>query len=194
MSGDLTPKTGEILFYTSADGRVKVDAYFQDETVWLTQKKLAALFGVDRTVISKHLRNIFESGELGERGNVQFLHVANSTKPVSYYNLDVIISVGYRISSMQATQFRQWATQTLRDYVIKGFVLDDERLKNGHYFGRDYFEELLEKIREIRASERRFYQKITDLYATAADYRPDDTLTRTFFQTVQNKLEWAVVG
>ncbi len=165
--------------------------------MWLTQKKMAALFGVDIRTVSEHLQTIFHSEELHQDSVVRKIRTTAADEKAyltNFYNLDVIISVGYRVNSLQATRFRQWATQTLRDYIIKGFVLDDDRLKNGHHFGKDYFEELLEKIREIRASERRFYQKITDLYATAADYRTDDTLTKTFFQTVQNKLEWAIVG
>lgn len=187
-------KKSDFLLYTSPDGEVKVEVFFQDETVWLTQARIAELFNVDRTVISKHLKNIFESGELIETSNVQKLHVAHSAKPVSYYNLDAIISVGYRVNSHQATQFRIWATRTLRNYIIKGFALDDERLKNGTHFGKDYFDELLEKIREIRASERRFYQKITDIYSTAADYDPHAPVTQEFFATVQNKLHFAIHG
>ncbi len=197
MSNNLTPQTGEILFYTSPDGQVKIDAYFQDETVWLTQKKMASLFGVEVPTINYHLKEVFENQELAENSVIRKIRTTaadDKSYLTNFYNLDAIISVGYRVNSIQATRFRQWATQTLRDYIIKGFVLDDERLKNGHHFGKDYFEELLERIREIRASERRFYQKITDLYATAADYRADDPLTKTFFQVVQNKLEWAVVG
>ena len=193
MSDDLD-KTGDFLFYTAPDGELKIEAYFQDETVWLSQKKMAELFGVDRTVIGRHLKNIFESGELEEKSNVQKMHVANSDKPVSYCNLDAIISVGYRVNSLTATDFRRWATTTLRNYMIKGFVLDDERLKNGTHFGKDYFDALLEQIREIRASERRFYQKITDLYSTASDYDPKAPITVEFFATVQNKLHWAIHG
>lgn len=187
-------KPGELLLYTTADGEVKIEAYFQGETVWLSQKKMAELFKVDRSVVGKHLKNIFESGELEEKSNVQKMHIANSDKPVSYYNLDAIISVGYRVNSLQAMDFRKWATSTLRNYVVKGFVLDDKRLKNGAHFGKDYFEELLERIREIRASERRFYQKITDIYSTASDYNPKAALTLEFFATVQNKLHWAIHG
>lgn len=184
----------EFLFYTGPEGTLHIEVFYAGENIWLTQGKMAELFGVDRTVISKHLANIFESGELGETSNVQKLHVAHSAKPVSYYNLDVIISVGYRVNSRQATQFRIWATQTLRDYMIKGFAIDDERLKNGSHFGKDYFEELLERIREIRASERRFYQKITDIYATSADYDAAAEVTKEFYATVQNKLHFAIHG
>ncbi len=193
MSSNLD-KAGDFLFYTTPDGELKIEAYFQDETVWLSQKKMAELFSVDRTVIGRHLKNIFEAGELEEKSNVQKMHVANSDKPVSYYNLDTIISVGYRVNSLKATAFRRWATTTLRSYMIKGFVLDDERLKNGTHFGKDYFDELLERIREIRASERRFYQKITDIYSTASDYDPKAPITFEFFAAVQNKLHWAIHG
>jgi hypothetical protein len=163
--------------------------------IWLTQKALAELFGKERSVITKHLKNIFETVELDEKSNVQKMHVSGSDKPVSYYNLDVIIAVGYRVNSYQATQFRIWATKTLKEFIIKGFVLDDERLKQGKtVFGKDYFEELLERIREIRASERRFYQKITDIYALAADYDANSPITKEFFASVQNKLHWAITG
>lgn len=188
------PRESQFLLYTGPDGQVNVEVFLAGETVWLTQKRMAELFGVDRTVVLKHLKNIFEAQELQEKSNVQKLHIANSAKPVTFYNLDVIISVGYRINSWQATQFRIWATRTLRSYVIKGFALDSERLKNGQHFGKDYFEELLEKVREIRASERRFYQKITDIYAISADYDPKATITREFFAVVQNKLGWAITG
>ncbi len=184
----------DILFYTTPKGKVKIEVIYENETFWLSQKRLAELFDVDRSVISKHLKNIFESNELDEKSNVQKLHIANSDKPVGFYNLDVIIAVGYRVNSQSATQFRIWATQTLKEFIIKGFVLDDERLKQGKKFGHDYFEELLERIREIRASERRFYQKITDIYALAADYNKDAETTKTFFTTVQNKLHWAITG
>ena len=183
------------LLYTAPSGKVKVDVFIQEETVWLTQKALAELFGKERSVISKHLKNIFETGELDENSNVQKMHIGGSDKPVRYYNLDIIIAVGYRVNSYQATQFRIWATKTLKEFIIKGFVLDDERLKQGKtVFGKDYFDELLERIREIRASERRFYQKITDIYALAADYDPNSPITKEFFATVQNKLHWAITG
>ncbi len=187
-------KESDFLFYSGPDGNLHIEVFYAGENIWLTQAKMSELFGVDRTVISKHLSNIFESGELSEASNVQKVHVAHSTKPVSYYNLDVIISVGYRVNSAQATQFRIWATGTLRDFMIKGYALDTDRLKNGTHFGKDYFDELLEKIREIRASERRFYQKITDIYATASDYDPQSETTKEFYATVQNKLHWAIHG
>ena len=188
----------QFLLYTAPNGSVKVDVFLQDETVWLTQKALAELFGVDRSVITKHLRNIFKGGELTEDSVcANFAHTAEDGKTyrTNYYNLDAIIAVGYRVNSYQATQFRIWATQTLREFIIKGFVMDDERLKQGkRVFGKDYFDELLERIREIRSSERRFYQKITDIYALALDYSADAPLTKEFFATVQNKLHWAITG
>jgi len=189
---------GQFLLYTAPDGAVKVDVFVQNETVWLTQKALAELFGVKWPAVTKHLGNIFSSGELAEGSVCSILeHTASDGKiyRAKYYNLDAIIAVGYRVNSYQATQFRIWATKTLREFIVKGFVLDDDRLKQGkQVFGKDYFDELLERIREIRASERRFYQKITDLYALAADYDPNAPLTKEFFSTVQNKLHWAITG
>jgi hypothetical protein len=182
------------LFYSGPDGKQHIEVYYAGETVWLTQKRMAELFGVDRTVISKHLSNIFTSGELSEISNVQKMHVANSAKPVSYYNLDVIISVGYRVNSQQATRFRQWATVTLREYMIKGFAMDDDRLKNGTHFGKDYFEELLERIREIRLSERRIYLKVTDIFSLASDYDKNSEIAKEFFAFIQNKLHFAITG
>ncbi len=194
----LPPDAGEFLLYTAADGRVEVRVTFKDETAWLTQKALAELFGVKLPAISKHLKNIFESGELDAKSVVSILESTASdgkSYDTSFYNLDVIIAVGYRVNSYQATQFRIWATKVLREFMIKGFALDDERLKRGTTtFGKDYFDELLERIREIRASERRFYQKITDIYALAVDYDAKAPLTGQFFSTVQNKLHWAITG
>jgi len=188
----------QFLLYTAPDGAVKVDVFFKGETVWLTQKALAELFGVKRPAITKHLVNIFSTGELAEDSVCSILeHTAADGKTYSakYYNLDAIIAVGYRVNSYQATQFRIWATRTLRDFIIKGFVLDDARLKRGkQVFGRDYFDELLERIREIRASERRFYQKLTDIYALSVDYSAEAPVTKEFFATVQNKLHWAITG
>jgi hypothetical protein len=189
---------GEFLLYAAAEGEVRVSVYFEGETVWLTQKTMAEIFGVKVPAIAKHLKNIFDSGELVESSVVSILettaHDGKSYK-TNHYSLDAIIAVGYRVNSYQATRFRIWATQVLREFMIKGFALDDERLKQGKaLFGKDYFDELLERIREIRASERRFYQKITDIYATAADYDPKAPLTRDFFATVQNKLHWAITG
>jgi len=177
----------EFLLYTTPDGKVKVEIFLRDETVWLTQAKIAELFDIDRSVITKHLKNIFESGELQEDS------VCANFK---FYNLDAIISVGYRVNSRQATHFRIWATQVLKEYIIKGFAMDDERLKNpNNIFGEDYFEEQLARIRDIRSSERRFYQKITDIYAQcSADYDPNEIITKQFFATVQNKLHFAISG
>ncbi|MEX0919747.1 MAG: virulence RhuM family protein [Candidatus Saccharimonadales bacterium] len=194
MDENNPPLKSDFLLYNTPDGSVQIEVFFEGDTVWLTQAKIAELFGVDRTVITKHLKNIFDSEELSEKSNVQKMHIANSTKPVSYYNLDAIISVGYRVNSKQATAFRIWATNTLRNFMIKGFAIDEQRLKNGSRFGQDYFEELLEKIREIRASERRFYQKITDIYATAIDYDSEAEVTKEFFKEVQNKLHFAIHG
>jgi hypothetical protein len=192
---DIVKQESNFILYTSNDGDVNVEVFLKDETIWLTQKAIGKLFGKERSVITKHLKNIFDSGELEEKSNVQNMHFGHSDKPIKFYNLDAIISVGYRVNSYQATQFRIWATRTLKEYIIKGFVLDDERLKQGNQvFGRDYFEELLERIREIRASERRFYQKITDIYALAADYDINAPVTKDFFATVQNKLHWAITG
>ncbi len=191
------PEQSDIILYTTPEGDVKIDVFFQDETVWLTQKRIAELFAVDRSVITKHLGNIFNEQELDKNSvSAFFAHTALDGKQykTKFYNLDAIIAVGYRVNSKTATKFRIWATQTLREFVIKGFVLDDKRLKNGSHFGKDYFENLLERIREIRASERRFYQKVTDLYATSVDYDANDETTQDFFATVQNKLHWAIAG
>lgn len=195
----------EILLYTTPNGNVKVEIYLQNETIWLTQQKIADLFGVQRPAITKHLKNIFDTGELKEELVSSILehttpHGAMEGKTqetkVKYYNLDAIISVGYRVNSRQATAFRIWATERLKEYIIKGFTMDDERLKNPHnIFGKDYFEEQLARIRDIRSSERRFYQKITDIYSQcSADYSPDTDITQKFFATVQNKLHWAITG
>lgn len=189
---------GEFLLYKAPDGAVRVEVCFRDETVWLTQKALAELFGVQRPAVTKHLQNIFETHELEADAVCSILeHTAADGKAyqAQYYNLDAIIAVGYRVNSYQATQFRIWATRHLKEFILKGFVLDDARLKQGgSLFGKDYFEQLLERIREIRASERRFYQKITDLYALAADYDKQAPITREFFASVQNKLHWAITG
>ena len=196
-AGSETPG-GEILLYKTSDGDVRVECLFRDETFWLPQKAIAALFGAERSVVTKHLGNIFKEGELVEESVcAKFAHTAADGKNyvTKYYNLDAIIAVGYRVNSYQATQFRIWATKTLKEFIIKGFVLDDERLKQGgQLFGKDYFDELLERIREIRASERRFYQKVTDIYALAADYDKEAPITRDFFASVQNKLHWAITG
>jgi hypothetical protein len=187
-----------IILYTTPNGAIRVEVMVRNETVWLTQKALAELFGVKVPAISKHLKGIFATGELTESAVVSILETTaadGKRYQTSYYNLDAIIAVGYRVNSYQATQFRIWATKTLREFITKGFVLDDERLKQGKtLFGKDYFDELLERIREIRASERRFYQKITDLYSLASDYSSEAPQTREFFATVQNKLHWAITG
>lgn len=181
-----------MLIYQSADGKIKIDVRFEKETVWLTQTQMCVLFGRERSVITKHIKNIFAENELNENSNVQNLHIANSDKPVKFYNLDVIISVGYRVKSQQGTQFRIWATQRLREYIIKGFALNDERFKTGSSY--NYFKELLNRIREIRISEKVFYQQIKDIYATSIDYNPSAEMTLAFFKEVQNKLLWAVSG
>ena len=180
------------LLYKTADNKVSINVQIQDETVWLTQEQMAELFDKSKKTISEHIRNIYLEGELTElatmrkSGNSGF-----STKPTNYYNLDVIISVGYRVKSLRGTQFRQWATKRLREYIIKGFTMDDERLKQG---GGRYFRELLQRIRDIRSSERNLYQQVTDIYATSIDYKKDAKLTRQFFATVQNKMHVAAHG
>jgi hypothetical protein len=187
----------ELLLYNTADKKVNVSVYYQNGTFWLTQKAMAELFGVNVPAISKHLRNIFETSELLEDSVISILETtAKDGKNYStkFYRLEAILAVGYRINSSQATDFRKWATQTLNEFIIKGFVLDDDRLKRGKTFGRDYFDELLERIREIRSSERRFYQKITDLYALSTDYNKESQQTKDFFAAVQNKLHWAITG
>jgi hypothetical protein len=200
--GDLTPQNSQFLFYTTERGDTKIEVFLQDETVWLTLNRMAELFGTSKQNISYHINNIFEEGELDKKATVkEILTVQREgdrdvSRDIEYYNLDVIISVGYRVNSHQATQFRKWATKTLKEYLTKGFALDDERLKQGkQLFGKDYFDELLERVREIRASERRFYQKITDIYTECSiDYDPQAPVTRNFYATVQNKLHWAITG
>ena len=185
----------EILIYQSQDGIIKIDVLFENETVWLNQNQLCTLFGKSKATISEHIKHIFEEGELDEKAVVRNFRTTASdgkTYQVDYYNLDVIISVGYRVKSHQGTQFRIWATQRLRDYIIKGVALNDERFKRGN--SMNYFKDLLERIREIRLSERVFYQQIKDIYATSIDYNPNDELTLQFFKEVQNKLLWAVSG
>ena len=198
MSEGLPEPKGQFLLYASHDGQVKVECRFHDESIWLTQRLMAELFGVGTPAINKHLKNVFESGELHESAVISILETTaadGKNYQTRFYNLDAIIAVGYRVNSYQATQFRIWATKTLREFLIKGFVMDDERLKQGGtVFGKDYFDELLERIREIRASERRFYQKITDIYALSIDYDSKAPVTREFFASVQNKLHWAITG
>ncbi|HRK83982.1 MAG TPA: RhuM family protein [Saprospiraceae bacterium] len=179
-----------------------MEIYLQNETIWLTQQRIAELFGVDRSVVTKHLANIYIEGELSKEATcakiaqVQTEGNREVNQLIEFYNLDAIISVGYRVNSSRATAFRIWATERLKEYIIKGFTMDDERLKNpNNIFGKDYFEEQLARIRDIRSSERRFYQKITDIYAQcSADYKADAEITKTFFATVQNKLHWAITG
>lgn len=190
------PQESQLLIYQAEDGAIKIDVRFEDETVWLTQQHMADLFDSTKQNIGQHLKNIFEEGELAQEVVVKnFFTTAADGKNYStnFYNLDAIISVGYRVKSRTATQFRVWATQRLREYIVKGFVLDDERLRNPD-LPFDYFEELLRRIQDIRTSERRFYQKITDIYATSIDYDPTAEASITFFKTVQNKLHWAITG
>jgi hypothetical protein len=192
----------EIILYSTPQGEIKIEVFLQDETVWLTQRTMGELFGVSKKTISEHLGNIYKSNELQREATVRKIRTVQNegerkvNRTLDFYNLDAIISVGYRVNSHQATQFRIWATKTLKEFIIKGFVLDDERLKQGKkLFGKDYFDELLERIREIRASERRFYQKITDIYAECSiDYQPKAEITQVFYKTVQNKLHWAITG
>jgi len=189
--------TAEFLIFTSRAGENGIEVRVEGETVWLTQKLIAELFDVDVRTISEHLNNIFNSRELDKDSVIRkFRNTATDGKEylTNFYNLDAIISVGYRVNSLRATQFRQWATGILRDYSIRGYVLDKERLKNGSFFSKEYYENLLAEIREIRASERKFYQKITDIYATAMDYRADAEITEKFFAAVQNKLHFAIHG
>jgi hypothetical protein len=190
--------SSEVILYTTPKGAIKIEILFENETFWLTQKKLAELFSVEVNTINYHLKEIFKTKELEENSVIRIFRItANDGKKymTNFYNLDAIIAVGYRVNSYSATQFRIWATNTLKEFIIKGFVLDSERLKQGKNFGEDYFDELLEKIREIRASERRFYQKITDIYAQGSiDYDPKAPQTQLFYQTVQNKLHWAITG
>ena len=183
----------EIVIYKSQDGTIKVDVLFEGKTVWLTMDQMTVLFGKSRSTINEHILNIFKEGELVEEDSMRKIGNSDfSTKPTNYYNLDVIISVGYRVKSKQGTQFRIWATQRLQEYILKGFAINDERFKTGS--SMNYFKELLERIREIRLSERVFYQQIKDIYATSIDYDPSDEMTLAFYKEVQNKLLWAVSG
>ena len=186
----------DFLIYTDENGDVKVNVLLINDDLWLTQDLIAELFDKDRTVVTKHINNIFKEQELDEKSNVQKMHFANSDKLVKIYNLNVIIAVGYRVNSKKATQFRIWATKVLKEYITKGFVLDDERLKNvENFFGKDYFKELLERIRSIRASERRIWQQITDIFAECSiDYDKNSDITKQFYATVQNKFHYAITG
>lgn len=190
----------QIILYATDTGNVTVAVYYLDETFWLTQKAMAELFAVESNTITYHLQEIYKTGELAESATARKIRAVQQegerqvSRMLQFYNLDAIIAVGYRVNSKSATQFRRWATDTLTQYIIKGFVINDEMMKNGRLFGKDYFDELIERIREIRASERRFYQKITDIYALSYDYRQDSDLTQQFFATVQNKLLFAITG
>jgi len=190
-------KVHNFVIFKTNEGKVNIDVFFAKETLWLTQKMIATLFGKGRTTVTEHLKNIFKDGEL-EKNLVrrEFRHTANDGKTYNtqYYNLMAILAVGYRINSPMAIEFRKWAGEILHEYVIKGFAMDDERLKQIKNFGKDYFEEMLERIKEIRMSERRLYQKITDIYALSADYNSKMEITKLFFATVQNKLHWAITG
>lgn len=190
-------ENNQLIFYATPQGNVKVEVIFESETFWLSQKRMAELFGVDVRTVNEHLKNIFKTGELNEDSvirNFRTTAADGKSYDTKFYILEATLAVGYRVNSSEATQFRIWATETLKEFITKGFVLDDERLKQGKNFGKDYFDELLERIREIRASERRFYQKITDLYALSADYNKDSSTTQDFFASVQNKLHWAITG
>ena len=199
---DKEPKQAEIILYTNSTGQVKIEVLLQNETIWLTQKKIAELFGVEVPAISKHLQNIYQTGELNEAATISILETVQQEgsrqvkRNVEFYNLDAIISVGYRVNSTQATQFRIWATQTLKEYIVKGFAMDDERLKQGkRLFGKDYFRELLERVRSIRASERRIYQQITDIFAECCtDYDRESPITKNFYAMIQNKFHYAITG
>jgi hypothetical protein len=191
---------GELLIYQSEDGQTRFHVRIQAQTVWLPQRLMAELFQVSVKTVSEHLLNIYDEGELDPEATIRKFRIVQTEgqrqveRLVDHYSLDAILAVGYRVRSLRGTQFRQWATTQLRDLLVKGFVLDDQRLKEGQSIGQDYFDELLERIRDIRASERRFYQKITDIYATSIDYDADAEITKTFYATVQNKLHWAIHG
>ena len=193
------PIQAEIILYQSEGTNVPVQVYYKDETLWVSQAAMAELFDVTVPTISAHLKNIYESGELQKASSTSFLEIFEKTskggRPKTFYNLDAVIAVGYRVNSMRATRFRQWATATLKEYITKGFVLNDDMLKNGRPFGEDYFDELLGRIRDIRASERRVYQKITDIFQECSfDYNKDSDIAKRFYATVQNKLHYAVTG
>lgn len=185
------------VIFKTGNGKVNIDVYFQDQTLWLSQKRIAELFQKGRSTITEHLKNIFSDAELEENSVCRdFRHTAEDGKIYTskFYNLRVITAVGYRVNSQRAIEFRKWATEILHEYIIKGFAMDDERLKQMKHFGQDYFDEMLERVREIRLSERRLYQKITDIYALSADYDSQSNITQQFFATVQNKLHWAITG
>lgn len=189
-----------IIMYQSDDGKFKIDVRVEDETVWLTQRGISELYQKGVNTINEHIKNIFNEGELSEESTIRKNRIVQTEgnrqveRDVSFYNLDMILAVGYRVRSQRGTQFRQWATERLSEYLIKGFTMDDEKLKEMRNFGEDYFDELLERIRDIRASEKRFYKKITDIYALSVDYSPTAPITKEFFSTVQNKLHYAIHG
>ena len=199
---DLIPSNNNFILYTAPNGNVKIEAYIQEETIWLTQQKMADVFGVAKSTISEHLSNIYESGELEKQATVRKFRTVQMegerevARNLEYYNLDAIISVGYRVNSTKATQFRIWATKVLKEFIVKGFAMDDDRLKQGSTaFGKDYFKELLERVRSIRASERRIYQQITDIFAECSiDYDPKAEITKNFYALVQNKFHFAITG
>ena len=194
---EIRNSTAEFLIFQAEGKEQGVEVYYKNENIWATQKAISTLFDCDRSVVTKHLGNIFESGELiEERVCAKFAHTAEDGKTydTKFYSLDAIIAVGYRVNSIRATQFRQWATSVLRQFAIRGYVLDKKRMENGTFLGEDYFEHLLAEIREIRLSERRFYQKLTDIYATSMDYNKDAPTTRLFFKRIQNKMHYAVHG
>lgn len=203
MTKELTIKdeTTEFLLYSSPNGEIKVDVFFHKENIWLTQKRMAELFDVEVNTVNYHLKEIFKTKELDELSTIRKFRIVQKEgardieRETDFYNLDAIISVGYRVNSTKATQFRVWATQKLREFILKGFVLDDEKLKNGTYFGKDYFKELLERIRSIRTSERRIYQQITDIFAECSiDYDKNSEITKEFYAMVQNKFHYAISG
>jgi hypothetical protein len=197
---EIRNSTAEFLIFQIEEKEQGVEVYYKDNTVWCTQKAMGMLFDVNVPAISKHLKNIFEQGELEEERTVSKMEIVRTEgerqvkRETVFYNLDAVISVGYRVNSIRATQFRQWATSVLREFAIRGYVLDKKRMENGSFLGEDYFEHLLAEIREIRLSERRFYQKLTDIYATAVDYNRDAPTTRLFFKMMQNKMHYAVHG
>ena len=186
------PEQTEIIMYQTEDGLTKIDVRMENETVWLTQAQMAELFQRERSGITKHIKNVFAEGEVDEKSNVKNVHIANSDKPVAYYSLDVIISVGYRVKSLRGTQFRIWANSVLKEYLIKGFAMNDELLKQAG--GGNYFDELMDRIRDIRSSEKVFWRKVLDIYATSVDYDPRTEASVLFFKTVQNKMHWAAHG
>lgn len=194
-------ESNDIIIYTGPEGATKVEVIYQDETLWITQRRMSMLFGVEVQTVNYHLKEIFESEELAVAATIRKIRIVQKEggrevqREIDHYSLDAAIAVGYRVNSYQATRFRQWSTRVLKEFITKGFVLDDERLKQGRNWGKDYFEELLERIREIRASERRFYQKITDIFAQCSvDYDKHSPISQEFYATVQNKLHWAITG